>query len=254
MAGIRPAPGDGSLHPLWFSPPDSPESPRRALTREDVVREALALISAGGAESLSMRNLASRLGVVPGALYRHVRSKEQLQDLILDGVLAEIDCQPDQSRTWADQVTVLASRLRKVLEDHPGVAGLLKTRDLISPHSLVLAEAFLKPLHEAGLPASQAAGAYRLIYDYTLGFALGDRTTVGEQRVQDAQTLRELRAFLRSLPADRFPVLAAIGEQVWSSDRDARFTASINTIINGLQATLRPHSRAGHASSAQPGG
>ncbi|MGH3900164.1 MAG: hypothetical protein ACRDTA_18370 [Pseudonocardiaceae bacterium] len=36
--------------------------------------------------------LGGRLGVVPGARYRHVRSKDQLQDLIVDGVLAEVDC------------------------------------------------------------------------------------------------------------------------------------------------------------------
>ena len=35
--------------------------------------------------------LAARLGVVPGALYRHVRSKEQLYDLVLDDVLAEVE-------------------------------------------------------------------------------------------------------------------------------------------------------------------
>jgi AcrR family transcriptional regulator len=161
MTAMRQAPGDGSPHPLWFSPPDSAGSPRRALTRERVVTEALALISADGAESLSMRGLAARLGVVPGALYRHVRSKEQLQDLILDGVLAEIDCQADQSQTWNEQVTILAGRLRTVLEDHPGIAGLLKTRDLISPHSLALAEAFLKPLHAAGLPAARASTTTR---------------------------------------------------------------------------------------------
>jgi AcrR family transcriptional regulator len=241
MTGTQQAPGDRSLAPLWFSPPDSTESRRRALTRDRVVAEALALISADGANSLSMRGLAGRLGVVPGALYRHVRSKEQLQDLILDGVLSEINCVTDQSLTWTGQITVLAGRLRAVLEDHPGIAGLLKTRDLISPSSLALAEAFLGPLLAAGLPASAAASAYRLIYDYTLGFALGDRTTIGEQRLQNAQTSRELRAFLRSLPADRFPALAAIGEHVWSSDRDERFTTSINTIIAGLQATWRPH-------------
>jgi len=36
-----------------------------------------------------MRGLAARLGVVPGALYRHVRGREQLHDLILDAVLGE---------------------------------------------------------------------------------------------------------------------------------------------------------------------
>src|SRR5580692_4793248 len=82
---------------LWFNPPDSQENRRRALTRERVVAEALAIISADGASALGMRALAARLGVVPGALYRHVRGKEQLLDFVLDAVLGEVDC-----RTGAD--------------------------------------------------------------------------------------------------------------------------------------------------------
>jgi AcrR family transcriptional regulator len=238
----QPHTADGaSTRPLWFAPPDGEENRRRTLTRERVVAEALAMISTAGVEALSMRALASRLGVVPGALYRHVPSKEQLHDLILDGVLAEVDCRLDPSLPWTEQVTTLAQRLRTVLENHPGIAGLLKTRDPLSPHSLTLAEAFLAPLHAAGLPGPQAALAYRLIRDYTLGFALGDRTTASEQRIQDAATRRDLHAFLRSLPADRFPALAVLGEHVWADDRDERFTASLRTLINGLRATVPAH-------------
>jgi len=239
VTGKQQVPADAALHPLWFNPPYKPGVPRRRLTRGQVVSEALALVSAGGAESLTMRGLAGRLGVVPGALYRHVRSKEQLQDLVLDAVLAEIDLSADRSLTWAEQVVTLAGRLRTVLEDHPGIAALLKSRDLISPHSLALAEAFLTPLHEAGPPAREAGLAYRLVYDYTVGFALGDRATAGEQRLQDTQTRREFTAFLRSLPADRFPVLAVIGEQVWASDRDERFAAGMASIVAGLRASWR---------------
>jgi AcrR family transcriptional regulator len=208
-----------------------------------------------------MRALAARLGVVPAALYRHVRSKEQLYDLILDGVLAEVDCQADPALPWAGQVTALAHRLRAALEDHPGIAALLKTRDPISPASLALAEAFLAPLHAAGLPGRQAALAFRLIYDYTLGFALSDPTSPGEQRVQDTATRAELHAFLRSLPASRFPALAAVGAYAWADDRDQRFTASLDTLIAGLRATLRPRTRdasqpaqTGPARSARPDG
>ena len=66
------------------------------MTRQRVIAEALAVISADGVDALSMRGLAARLGVVPGALYRHVRSKEQLCDLVVDGVLAEVGtpCRP----------------------------------------------------------------------------------------------------------------------------------------------------------------
>src|SRR2546429_3066041 len=208
MADQRQPAGDPAPPLLWFSPPGGDESHRRALTRQRVIAEALAVISADGVQALSMRALAGRLGVVPGALSRHVRSKEQLYDLVLDDVLAEVDCQPDHSLDWTGQVTALAQRLRAVLENHPGIAGLLKTRDPLSPHSLALAEAFLSPLHAAGLPERQAALAFRLIYDYTLGFALSDRTSASasEQRLQDTATRHKLHAFLRSLPADRFPV------------------------------------------------
>lgn len=233
--------GGGGSRPLWFTPPDGEQDRRRTLTRERLVTEALAVISTGGVEALSMRALATRLGVVPGALYRHVRSKEQLYDLILDSVLAEVDRQADHSLTWAAQVTALAHRLRAVLEQHPGIAALLKTRDPLSPHSLALAEAFLAPLHAAGLPERQAALAFHLIYDYTLGFALSDPTSPSEQRVQDPATRRELHAFLRSLPIDRFPALTALGEYVWADNRDERFTSSLHTLISGLQAAHRPH-------------
>jgi AcrR family transcriptional regulator len=121
-----------------------------------VVDQALTLIAQEGLEALTMRTLGARLGVVPGALYRHVRSKEQLQDLIVDGVLAEVDCDTNPELPWTEQITLLAHRLRKVLEDHPGVAGLLKTRDPLGPHSLTLAEAFLLPLHNAGIPHREA--------------------------------------------------------------------------------------------------
>jgi AcrR family transcriptional regulator len=224
---------------LWFNPPGGQENRRRALTRDRVVAGALAIISAHGAAALSMRALATRLGVVPAALYRHVTSKEQLHDLILDRVLAEVDCHPDPALPWTGQVAALAHRLRTVLEDHPGIAALLKTRDPVSPASLAVAEAFLAPLR-AGLPGRQAARAFRLIYDYTLGFALSDPTSPGEQRLQDTATRAELHAFLRSLPADRFPALAALGTYAWADDRDQRFTASLDTLITGLQAAHHP--------------
>lgn len=242
MASRPPTDSDPRL--LWLSAPDGDESRRRALTRERVVTEALTVISTNGVDALSMRALAARLGVVPGALYRHVRSKEQLCSLVVDGVLAEVDCQVDDSLAWTERVTVLAHRLRTVLEDHPGIAGLLKTRDPLGPHSLALAEAFLAPLQEAGLPNRETALAFSLIYDYTLGFALSDRTTVNEQRVQDAAIRHQLHAFFRSLPTDRFPALAAIGEHVWANNRDERFTTSLETLLAGLQAARRrPYGR-----------
>ena len=221
----------GLAHPaatrsLWFDAAEPDEQVRRTLTRERVAAEALLLIAEQGVEALTMRTLGARLGVVPGALYRHVRSKEQLQDLIVDGVLAEVDCDIDHTLPWTEQIKLLAHRLRNVLEDHPGVAGLLKTRDPLGPHSLALAEAVLLPLRAAGFPHRDAGLAFFLIVDYTIGFEVSKR----------------LHELFRSLPGDRFPTLIALGEHVWLDNRDERFAAGINVLVDGLEQTQHPTS------------
>src|SRR5919112_1300958 len=227
---------DGERRSLWFDLPSDGQDRRRQLTRELVVQAALAIIAQDGAEALTMRGLAARLGVVPGAVYHHVRNKQQLQDLVLDGVLAEIDVQLDLSSPWTKQLKLLAHRLRQVLEAHPGVAGILKTRDPLGPHSLALAEAFLGPLQAAGFTDREAGLAFFLLVDYTIGFAVSSPpTSVNEQRVRDPATRTQLHQFFRSLPADRFPALVALGEHVWVDNRDERFTAGLDVLVGGLE-------------------
>jgi AcrR family transcriptional regulator len=234
--------GAGSL---WFDPPIVGRDRRPQLTREHVVAEALAVIAHDGVQALTMRALAARLGVVPGALYHHVRNKQQLHDLVLDNVLAEVDVRVDAALPWTEQLKVLAHRLRAVLEGHPGVAGILRTRDPLGPHSLALAEAFLGPLQAAGFGDRQAGLAFFLLVDYTIGFAVaGPPTSVNEQRVRDPATRAQLHQFFRSLPRQRFPALVALGEHVWVDNRDQRFTAGLQVLVDGLQhAPPAPGSR-----------
>jgi AcrR family transcriptional regulator len=236
MAAPGSSTTDARARSLWFDPPTDDQDRRPRLTRERVVTEALAVIAEDGVQALTMRSLAARLGVVPGAVYRHVRNKQQLQDLLLDGVLAEVDVHLGPSLPWTEQLKVLAHRLRQVLEDHPGVAGILKTRDPLGPHSLALAEAFLGPLQTAGFGKREAGLAFFLLVDYTIGFAVSSPpTSVNEQRVRDPATRTQLHQFFRSLPADRFPALVALGEHVWVDNRDERFTAGLDVLVGGLE-------------------
>jgi AcrR family transcriptional regulator len=234
---------DGRSPSLWFNAPINNQHRRPQLTRQRVVDEALAVIAQDGAQALTMRALAARLGVVPGALYHHVGNKQQLHDLVLDGVLAEVDLHLDPSLAWTDQLKVLATRLRQVLEAHPGVAGILKTRDPLGPNSLALAEAFLGPLQTAGFADREAGLAFFLLLDYTIGFAVSSpATSVNEQRVRDHAIRSQLHQFFRSLPPDRFPALVALGEHVWVDNRDQRFTAGLQVLVDGLEhARNAPH-------------
>ena len=234
---------DGGSRSLWFSPPIDDPDRRPQLTRQRVVAEALAVIAHDGIQAMTMRALAARLGVVPGAVYHHVGNKQQLQDLVLDGVLAEVDFPTGPSLAWTEQLKILATRLRQVLEAHPGVAGILKTRDPLGPHSLALAEAFLSPLQTAGFADREAGLAFFLLVDYTIGFTVSSpRTSVNEQRVRDQAIRSQLHEFFRSLPPDRFPALVALGEHVWVDNRDQRFTAGLQVLVDGLEHARRsPH-------------
>jgi AcrR family transcriptional regulator len=240
-AGATPgAPATDGSRSLWFNAPIDDQDRRSRLTRQRVVAEALAVIAEDGIQALTMRSLAARLGVVPGALYHHVGNKQQLQDLVLDGVLAEVDGHLDPSLGWPQQLKALAHRLRAVLEAHPGVAGLLKTRDPLGPHSLALAEAFLSPLQAAGFADRQAGLAFFLLVDYTIGFAVSSpATSINEQRVRDAAIRTQLHEFFRSLPPDRFPALVALGEHVWVDNREERFTAGLDVLADGLEQARR---------------
>ena len=99
------------------------------------------------------------------------------------------------------------------------------------------------PLQAAGFPDRGAGLAFFLVVDYTVGFAVSSpRTAVNEQRVRDATIRTQLHEFFRSLPPERFPALVALGEHVWLDNRDERFAAGLDVLVDGLeQARRSPH-------------
>ena len=118
----------------------------------------------------------------------------------------------------------------------------LKTRDPLGPNSLALAEAFLSPLQTAGFGDRQAGLAFFLLLDYSIGFAVSSpATSVNEQRVRDQAIRSQLHQFFRS-PPDRFLALVALGEHVWVDNRDERFAAGLQVLVDGLEhAHNTPH-------------
>ena len=104
------------------------EAGRRApLNRERVLRAAVALADETGIESLSMRKLAKELGVVPMALYKHVASKEELLDGMVDAVIGEID-PPVPGAGWRTAVRQRVLSARQVLLRHPWASRVIETR------------------------------------------------------------------------------------------------------------------------------
>ena len=101
----------------------------------------------------------------------------------------------------------------------------------------------MAPLQAAGFADREAGLAFSLLVDYTVGFAVsGTPTSVNEQRVRDPAIRTQLHEFFRTLPPDRFPALVALGEHVWVDNRDERFTAGLQVLVDGLEHARRsPH-------------
>src|SRR5579884_2537528 len=94
---------------------------RRGLTREAIVARALEIGSAEGLEAVSLRRLASDLGVTPMALYRHVRDKQDLVNAMTEVVLEGFDLTAgfEPSMSWADRLRRALENFRDQMEARP---------------------------------------------------------------------------------------------------------------------------------------
>ena len=63
---------------------DEPQPARQPLSRERILRTAVALADEHGSDAVSMRRLAQELGVDPMSLYHHVANKDALLDGMAD--------------------------------------------------------------------------------------------------------------------------------------------------------------------------
>jgi len=141
-----------------------PATERPALTREQVVRAALALLDELGLDGLSMRALADRLGVRAASLYWHLRDKEQLLDLLAESILAEVP-EPDVAGGpggWRASLEAFAWAYRRALLAHRDAARVVAGFQA-GPAALRLYDGVLAALVRAGLPAGDAADAAVLL-------------------------------------------------------------------------------------------
>jgi AcrR family transcriptional regulator len=109
------------------------EAARRVpLSRDRVLLAAVAFADDAGIDSLSMRNLAQALGVVPMALYKHVANKEELLDGMVDVVVGEID-PPAPSADWRTAVRQRVLSARRALLHHPWASRVIESRTTPTP-------------------------------------------------------------------------------------------------------------------------
>jgi AcrR family transcriptional regulator len=210
--------------------------PRGSLTREQIIKEALALLEEHGPGGLSMRRLADRLGVAPGALYTYVRGKADLIDGLVDQVYAGLDLDPDPGGDWTQQLTTLSQEIRAYLLAHPAVVPYALQQPGLGPHSLRLGEAIYNVLRPAGFSDQAVVGTVYALLTYILGFVALEIPRAGTDPQTSDEFVRRMWAFFAALPPGEFPHTVQLAAQLARSSSDDQFQFGIRTFLAGLNA------------------
>ena len=210
--------------------------PRGFLSRELIIKEALALLEEHGPGALSMRRLADRLGVAPTALYTHVRGKADLIDGLIDQVYAGLTLDLDHSGDWAQQLTTLSQAVRAHLLAHPAVVPYALQQPGLGPHSLRLGEAIYDILRPAGFSDQAVVGTVYALLTYILGFVALEVPRAGTDPQTSDEFVRRLHGFFAALPAGEFPHTVDLAALLARISTEDQFQFGIRTFIAGLAA------------------
>jgi AcrR family transcriptional regulator len=221
-----------------MTPPARPAARSRTpLSRDRVLRTALALADAGGLESLSMRKLGEAVGVEAMSLYNHVPSKGDLLDGLIDLVFGEIEL-PDGANGWKAAMRERAISARAVLSRHRWAIGLMESRTTPGPATLRHHDAVLGLLRAAGFPLGLAAHAYSALDSYSYGFALQEASLPFETGPETAELAQ---AMLDQFPAAEYPHLAEFTfEHVLQPGYDyaSEYEYGLDLILDGVERDL----------------
>jgi AcrR family transcriptional regulator len=142
---------------------------RLLLTAEVIFRAALALIDADGLEALTMRRLATDLGVAPMSIYSHVPNKDDLLIGTVNLATAEMQLPDADTPPW-EALRAVTREFRRVALRHPNLVPLIMTRPPTGVEGLRTLEVALDALHRAGVEPGRIAQAYRLSASFGIGF------------------------------------------------------------------------------------
>ncbi len=229
-----------------------PESAGRrpALTREQILAAAVAIIDADGVEALTMRRLGQALDRDPMAIYKHAADKDALLDGAVEHVAAELVTprEPDSNGSgsgdgdWEAVLRRTAHTFRRVALAHPHVVPLLLTRPLSGPLALrplgMLRnfEELLELFSTAGFDQHGALHAARLFTGFLYGHVLHE---LQEQIDNPDETDDLLRLGLHRLPLTEFPRLRSLATALASYDGAAELDEGLAIILAGLRSQLR---------------
>ena len=204
-----------------------------ALTQEQVVRGAVDLLARAGLEALTLRRLATELGVSAPTLYWHVRNKRQLLDLMAEALVARAgrSTSPAHGQPWWDWLAEQARLQWRVLTSHRD-AALVVAGNRPTEAALPDVEEIVASLVVVGFPPAEALRTILSIGNYVIGCAVEFQAEAAREPdpEPDARFLRELHG------SGDLPNLQAAMPGVAGSDPGVGFEHGLGLLIAGIRA------------------
>lgn len=201
---------------------------RGRLSRGVILAAAVSFVDREGLSSLTMRKLGAELGVEAMSIYNHVPNKDALLDGMVEVILGELEIPVGESE-WEERIRVGYRRFRNLAREHPNVFPLLVSRPPKSPDGLWLFEAFLRTMRGAGFDAETSFHAFRVLTNYTFGYAMAEIRGFALEPGDGA----------KELPMDDFPEISELAPSLESVDHDSEFEFGLDLILAGLKEKLR---------------
>ncbi|MFF0447580.1 TetR/AcrR family transcriptional regulator [Streptomyces sp. NPDC004609] len=200
----------------------------RSLTHDQPASAALAVIDRDGLAGLSMRAVATELGMSTMGLYRYVKDREELERLVVDHVLEAVDTEPPPADApWGERIETMVRRLRDTVAAHPATVPLTLVHRHRSPGVLRWSETVLGILTRAGIEDRRRVVALRSLLSYVIGAVqlehLGPLSGRGT-------------AAITALPPADFPYLTETARDARDVSADEEFLGGLAVLLRGLGA------------------
>jgi len=223
----------------------------RGLSRAEIVSAAIAVADAEGPEAISMRRIAREVGAGAMSLYWYVASKEELLDLMLDAIEAEIEV-PEPTGDWRADLGAFAHRTRAALRRHQWAVEFIGTRPPSGPNDMRNLERLLGLLDGIGVDDFRVImGIFMTVATFVIGAVIREAQEVRfqqeQERVEASMTEEEVQAEherFRSWfeSSGQFPHIARLMESGVDPDdpdtREERFQFSLDCVLDGIAARL----------------
>jgi AcrR family transcriptional regulator len=209
--------------------------PRTPLSKERVLRAAIALADESGIDSLSMRRLGQSLGVEAMSLYNHARNKDEILDGIVDVVVGEI-VTTARGADWKTSMRAQVIAARAVLLLHPWMPRVIETRANPGPMGMRYLETIISIFREGGFSVDLTHHAMHVIGSRIYGFNQELYDTPGEAGEQPEIAPSAAREMAASYPYIT-ELSAAVSHEggLGGCDDDVEFAFGLDLILDGLE-------------------